>query len=422
MRVAHLLRKYQPAEWGGTETALQWLTDGLARHGVESIIYCPATGPDRNGAPPDPLAAAGGTVKRFRACVPVWGLSAAARRQMLAVGGNLVSFDLPRLLAREPGLAVVHTHTLGRLGGIALAAARRRRLPGVVTIHGGVLDLPKKVQQELAAPVRGGFEWGRLFGWWWRARQVLTDADAILTCNPREAELLRQRYPGRRIIVHPHGIPLPRYRTDQRAAAHAAFPQIAGRQVLLCVGRLDAVKNQSWLVTRAPQIFQRHPEALLVLAGACTDAAYGAALDRKVAEPGLAGRVLLTGGLPPGDPRLIGLLQTARVVLLPSLSETFGLVILEAWAAGTTVIASRTSGAGALIHHGENGWLFPHGDALAFHTALNRVLLEPDLARRQAAAGARLVERDYDTSVLAGRMQALYAGLIEEKNALYHPA
>ncbi|SDS41673.1 glycosyltransferase family 4 protein [Opitutus sp. GAS368] len=422
MRVAHIMRKYQPAEWGGTETALQRLTEGLGRHGVESVVFCPADGPGGATDARDPLAAAGCTVKRFRACVPVWGLRAAARRQMLAVGGNLLSFELPRLLAREPSLDIVHTHTLGRLGGIALAAARRRRVPGVVTIHGGVLDLPPKVRQELSAPVRGGLEWGRLFGWWWRARHVLADADAILTCNPREAELMSQQHPDKRIIVHPHGVHLAHHRTDHRAAALAAFPAIAGRKVLLCVGRIDAVKNQFWLVERAPQIFQRHPDALLVFAGACTDPVYGATLKREVATLGLAPRVLFTGGLPPGDPRLIGLMQTARVVLLPSLSETFGLVLLEAWAAGTPVIASRTSGASALIDHGENGWLFKLGDALSFHTALNRVLLEPELAARQAAAGARLVEREYDTTVLAGRMQALYYDLIEKKNALHHPA
>lgn len=422
MRVAHIMRKYQPAEWGGTETALQRLTEGLGRHRVESIVFCPADGASGAAGALDPLAEAGCTVKRFRACVPVWGVPAQARHQMLAVGGNLLSFELPRLLAREPGLDVVHTHTLGRLGGIALTTARRRRLPGVVTIHGGVLDLPAQVRQELSAPIRGGIEWGRLFGWWWRARHVLADADAILTCNPREAELMHRQYPDKRIIVHPHGVQLSRYRADHRAAALAAFPAIAGRQVLLCVGRIDAVKNQFWLVERATQFLQRHASALLVFAGACTDAVYGATLEREVATLGLADRVLFTGGLPPGDPRLIGLMQTARVVLLPSLSETFGLVILEAWAAGTTVIASQTSGASALINHGENGWLFKLGDPLSFHTALNRVLLEPDLAARQAAAGASLVGREYDTTVLAGRMQALYAELIEKKNALHHPA
>ena len=41
MHIAHLLRKYNPAEWGGTETVIHQLFDGLRRHGVESAVYCP---------------------------------------------------------------------------------------------------------------------------------------------------------------------------------------------------------------------------------------------------------------------------------------------------------------------------------------------------------------------------------------------
>ena len=45
MRVAHILRKYNPAEWGGTETAVQRLLDGLRAHEVDSIVYCPLVRP-----------------------------------------------------------------------------------------------------------------------------------------------------------------------------------------------------------------------------------------------------------------------------------------------------------------------------------------------------------------------------------------
>lgn len=422
MRIAHVLRKYVPAEWGGTETALHRLAEGLAREGVESTAYAPALPPDAGAGGPDPLALAGCQVRRFQACLPAWGLPPETRRQLIAVGGNLLSFELPRLLAREPGLAVIHAHTLGRIGGITRRAARRRGLPFVVTIHGGVLDLPPALKRELNAP-RRGFDWGRPFGWWWGAHRVLAEADTILTCNEREADLLRRQYPDRRIVVQPHGVDTARFSENQRAAALAAFPFIQDRDVLLCVGRIDAVKNQLWLVQRAPVIFQRHPNAVLVLAGAGTDEPYLARLKAEVVRLGLQQRVFLTGGLPPGDPRLTGLMQQARVVLLPSISETFGLVLLEAWAAGAAVLASRTTGAGALIRPGENGWLFDQGDALSFHALLNRTLQEPALTAQLAAAGARLVAGQYDTVVLARRMVRLYTGLIEEKqHALRDPA
>jgi alpha-maltose-1-phosphate synthase len=133
MHVAHLLRKYNPAEWGGTETVIQQLFDGLRRHGVDSVVYCPAL-----DSPPqrDPLADAGCEVRRFRACVPVLGISPEQRRQMIAVGGNLLSLDLLKTLWAEQRFAVIHSHTLGRIGGVGLTIARQKKVPFVLTIHG----------------------------------------------------------------------------------------------------------------------------------------------------------------------------------------------------------------------------------------------------------------------------------------------
>src|SRR6185436_6483883 len=105
---------------------------------------------------------------------------------------------------------------------------------------------------------------------------------------------------------------------DRRATARAAFLLLERHQVILCVGRIDPVKNQLWLVEQMPEVVRRYPQAVLVLAGACTDADYGELLDRRVAELGLQRRVLRPGGLPPMEGRLIGLLQLAAVVVLPS--------------------------------------------------------------------------------------------------------
>ena len=415
MHVAHLLRKYNPAEWGGTETVIRQLCDGLRREGVESTVYCPSIPPVNV---PDPLVESGCTLRRFKAFVPIWGISAEQRRQMVAVGGNLLSFDLPRMLWMDRSISVIHTHTLGRIGGIGLTLAQRKRVPLVLTIHGGVYDLPEPLRRAFANPQTGGVEWGKPFGMLFRARQVLHEADAILTCNRREAELVRERHPDRRVIVQPHGVPAKIYAVNHRQAALDAFPMIRGREVVLSLGRIDGVKNQGWVVEQMPELLRRHPNALLVLAGACTDEVYGAALNRRIDELGLAQHVLITGKLPPADPRLIGLLQAARVVMLQSVSETFGLVILEAWAAGTPAISSRTSGASALIEHGRNGWLFDLDKPRTFFDAIELALTNETLRAQAIAAGRERVTAEYDTQVLASRVRQLYEELVEEKNAV----
>jgi len=110
----------------------------------------------------------------------------------------------------------------------------------------------------------------------------------------------------------------------------------------------------------------------------------------------------------------VGLLQSASELLLPSLSATFGIVILEAWAAGTVPISARTSGPAALIQHGHNGWLFDLDKPEAFHQALDATLAQPSVVRPMVDRGARLAQ-DFGVEALAERLKLLYQHLIEEK-------
>ncbi len=406
MRTIHVLRKLDRAEWGGTETAIERLFEGLRANNVEAVVYSPKLTKPSEKDPAD--------VRRFRAFVPIVGLSEQRRRQMVSVGGNLMSFELPKMLWKERDAAVIHAHTLGRIGGIARLVAKKRKLPFVISIHGGVLDLPQKVKEEFNTPERDGFEWGRAFGWILGARHLFRDSDCILTCNEKEAALLRRQHPNKRVVVQPHGVPLAQYQKDCRAAAREAFPRIVGRQMLLSVGRIDPIKNQGWLIDQSPEIFRKHPKAILVLAGPCTDEPYGAAMDKKIKDLGLQEKVLLTGGMPSNDPRLIGLMQESSALVLPSLSETFGLVILEAWAAGAVVVSSRASGPSALIRDGENGWLFGLDQPAAFHAAMDKALADPAMARAMAKRGGAISEQ-YSLAAIAARVKKLYEELILEK-------
>lgn len=413
MKVAHVLRKCDPDEWGGTESHLLHLVAGLARHGVESVLFSPRLG--RPSAAPDPFESAGVPNRRFHAVLPVLGIDAACRARAVAVGGNLLSFDAPVLLWREPGLDLVHAHALNRLGGVARTVARLRRIPYVVSVHGGVTTLPDDVTRRLTEASREGLDWGRLYGFVFGARRVLRDADAVITFNPTEARRLQERHPGLRVVTIPHGIPVEAYRKDRREAALAAFPDLRGRRVLLCVGRVDPVKNQGFLIERMPRLLDRHPDAVLVLAGPLTALEYAAGLRDRVAALGLTARVLWTGEIPPDDPRLVGLYQVADVVLLPSRSEAFGLTVLEAWAAGTPVVASRTPGASGLVTPGQDGFLYDVDDPEGFHDVVDRVLAAPDLRARLGEAGRARLRREHDPAAGVAHVHALYEEILRER-------
>ena len=117
-------------------------------------------------------------------------------------------------------------------------------------------------------------------------------------------------------------------------------------------------------------------------------------------------------------PRVVRWLCIGALALavLPSISETFGLVLLEAWAAGAAVMASRTSGAKALIREGENGWLFDLDKPASFHEAANVALNGSGLRERFAASGGAMVQAEYDVGVVARRLRQLYYQLIEGKS------
>ena len=121
--------------------------------------------------------------------------------------------------------------------------------------------------------------------------------------------------------------------------------------------------------------------------------------------------------MPPEDPRLIGLLQRAQAVVVPSQSETFGLVVLEAWAAGAPVISSRTSGVRELIRDGENGWLFDLDVPAGFHAAVDTVMTQPEAITAAVAQGRTEVSAKYDSAVLTGRIRDLYHELIARKQS-----
>lgn len=404
-KVAHVLRKYDPDAWGGTESALIQLLLGLRQYGVDSVVFAPAL--KRTSTSPDPLQAAGFTVRRFGAFLPVAGLASEERDRRVSVGGNLMSFSLPLMLALEPAVDVVHSHALGRLGGIARKVAKARNLPFVVTIHGGYMDLPDNVRTQIAGKGEG-FEYGKVFGLLAGARQVVPEADAVLTCNPREADLLAKQSGARRVECMPHGIDTGTYAVDQRAAALDFLPALAGRRVLLSVGRIDAVKNQAFLVEHMPRLAREYPDLALVLAGPVTDHAHEAQIHQLVKANGLQSSVFLPGGIPPGDPRLVGLYQLASMVVLPSHSETFGLVLIESWSAGTPVLSTPTSGAMQVLDPGRNGRVFTLDDPETYYGGVRSLLENPGEAERMAQRGAALVRARYAREAVAHRFITLY--------------
>jgi len=183
MKVIHVPRRFVRSEWGGAETVILQIGKRLLAMGHETEIFCPNA-----LASADRETVDGVDVTRFPYFYPYLGLSAEAKKRLDHKAGNLFSFALMRALQRVPDLDLVHLHTGKRLGGICRRVARGRRIPYVISLHGGVFDVPEEEARTWTEPTQGAFEWGKALGWWVGSRRVLDDAAAILCVGKREQE------------------------------------------------------------------------------------------------------------------------------------------------------------------------------------------------------------------------------------------
>jgi glycogen(starch) synthase len=181
------------------------------------------------------------------------------------------------------------------------------------------------------------------------------------------------------------------------------FPSI-GRPRVVFVGRLAPQKGVRTLVEAARLL--KTPGVKVLLVG---DGPQRSMLEREVRRLGVGDVVHLFGFV--SHDRVPTVLTHADLLVLPSLYEELGTILLEAMWVGLPIVASRTGGIPDVIDDGVNGLLVVPGDPGALARAIDRLLAEPDLARRLGEA-ARERARDYDWGVLAERVLAVYRDLL----------
>ena len=160
-------------------------------------------------------------------------------------------YPCSRRCCAPPDLDILHAHSGKRLGGIVRTAARLRKLPYVISLHGGVVDVPSAETRQMLEPIKGSFEWGRAFGAILGARRVLEDASAILCVGQNEQQArCRRATRNKRVEWLPNGVNAaaisPRNWTRSTFREKNGIPH--DRKMILSVGRIDPQKNQGALL------------------------------------------------------------------------------------------------------------------------------------------------------------------------------
>lgn len=404
--VVHVPRRFVSEEWGGTETViLEIAKQQLLAGSNPEIVTSMALAKRRQET------IGGVRVRRFPHYYPFFGLSEENRLALDKKGGNLLSLSLFKALLTMPDVRLFHAHTLKRLGGEVRTAARLRRKPFVVSLHGGVFDVPTAELEQMSAPVQGKTEWGKFFGALFGSRRVLSDADQVICVGRAELEKAKDQLGHDRVAYLPNGVDSAKFAEGDGAAFRGKHKIPPAAFLVLNVSRIDPQKNLLYLLEEFARFRAGQPDAFLVLVGPETQPEYAAKLRAFAASNGLEACVRILPGLRNDDPELVNAYHACDVFVLPSMHEPFGIVVLEAWSSGKPVVANRVGGLKSLVRHGENGlFINPDTEAGAGDLAARlRVLSAAPALRLQLGSFGRAEARSrYDWSRVAGELEKLY--------------
>lgn len=378
MRVAMLSWEYPPLVVGGISAHVEGLAQALVRAGHEVVVFSL-----HHADVPDDMTVDGVRVLRARTDLP-WipdgdlvARMASANHQIVQLAAQLDTWR-PDVVHAHDWLVAWAGDTLRALWGIPLVATIHATERGR---HGG--HLPPGMPAAINAAE------------WWLTYQ----AREVICCSRFMAREVVDGFdlPLDKLHLVPNGV-------DPRLWAPAT-PNGAGREPLvLAWGRVQYEKGFQVLASAIALLRQRVPGIHCVIAGR---GSYLPDLQSHIDLEGVSDIVQLAGFVPDTDLRT--LLHRAGCAVIPSLYEPFGIVALEAMAAGAPTIVARTGGLAEILDGTGAGLLFEPGSAEELASAIEKVLTDPAAASALTSASADLLGKHYSWDAIAVSTLAVYA-------------
>ena len=380
MKVLHVTASMSPT-WTGPAFAVAELSAELSRQGIGCEIV--TTRGHRVGA--NPMSPPGVPVHSFDTGLParLWTGYAGALPRF--IDANASRFDL------------IHVHEVWHYPGYAaLRAAARRRLPCVLTVHGGLSQWGLRQKALKKHIYRFALQ-----------DRMLRNADALHAITRAEREQFARLGIATPAVVIPNGVDPTVFEALPEAGELARrFPRLAGKRVVLFLGRLHPVKGLDALARAFAAVARRFEDAALLLAGPDK---FGTrrGLEALLRELGLIERTVFTGMITGRDK--LAALAGAELLALPSHTEALGIAALEAMAARLPVVVSEGCGFPEVAERGAG--LVVKTDAAAIAEALCCLLADAPLRRRMGEQGRKLVCEGYTWQRTAAALADLYRSL-----------
>jgi len=252
--------------------------------------------------------------------------------------------------------------------------------------------------------------------------EVAQQADLLIASTTDEADDLIRSYkadPERVYVVAP-GIDLATFQPLDRADARRKVGYGPGR-LLLFVGRLERLKGVETAIRALALLRDRaHDDLRLIVLGEDVidgDESEKERLKGVASALSVRDRVDFLGSV--AHHELPYFYAAADVCVMPSYSESFGLVALEAQACGRPVVASGVSGLRSVVRDEVSGYLIDGHDPAAYAERIGRLLADPELAQQMGRRGRLLAQR-FSWTRTADRLEGLFESVIERGQARVH--
>jgi D-inositol-3-phosphate glycosyltransferase len=233
-------------------------------------------------------------------------------------------------------------------------------------------------------------------------------SSVIVASEHMREDLADRRIPRSRIHYIPYGIDTERFAQpvdNAEVKDELGIPR--GAPCVGLVGRIHPWKGHSVLIAAAPEILRVYPDVHFLLVG---DVAfpqhlrYREALDAMIREAGIEAAVRMVGT----RSDIPAVMRALDVCAVPSLREPFGLVAIEAQAAGTAVVASRVGGLAETVVDNVTGRLVSPGDSRGLAQAIVQLLSDPASRHRMAEKGQQRVQELFSLTRMAAQTQTFY--------------
>jgi len=325
---------------------------------------------------------------------------------LLTLGQNrefrMANIFLPRISRRVRAFApdLIHVHHPFWLGSLGVFLARRLRIPVVYTYHTRLehyahfVPLPGLLFRNLISHAL--------------VRRFANRCDAVIVPTYSSEEYLRMIGVKTPIFVQPTGIEYQRFREVAPGQVEQLRRSLGldGERVLISVSRLSNEKNIDFMIEAMHRLRQLSDQPFRFLM--IGDGHQRQRLQARIDELELQQQVTLVGPVAPAD--LPVWYHLGDIFLFASKSETQGMVILEAMAAGLPVVAVRSSGIDDVVRQGFNGFKTPEKQELWLQQLCR--LLEDEALRQRLSRQARDFAAGYSVEAFAQRVREIYASTL----------